>query len=376
MPRNTNPRVGKGAATSSITDVVTATDLKNAYTRLRINRDTFTKLESVPIIDEISGQRVRSIGEEPPIFGTGVSGRAYQMRPRSALQMPFRTSTNSEFSISFWLKPAWLQPVIDLNTTETKYYRMPLINFSSITLNEITNFYDAQYGFNIFEESREDGFNYLHVMIAPAEGGGVPTIVKASTPYKANKFHHIYVAYNGGARALNIFIDNVESEKEFVQMDSIPRSFEFNNLLPKGIELNTDAPGFSGLVRPNFGTIEEFYYSSKYNGDSETVSRHINLGSELVAFNSLKHEDITNICFAFDDPTSLAMTSVYSNGTNVYAGRSDGRIYRGDRLLWQSRRDFSNSEEIDFVSPKLLSTEASVTVGDGVLRVDQSMVRL
>jgi hypothetical protein len=355
---------------------ISASQIQESIVRRTTNSPLFVKFENLPIRDEINKRIAFVSGLQNPVFTDGVSGNAMQMRPRSEVEIPVSIRNKTEFTLSFWLRPAWLQPTLNLEGSQDfSFYRMPLINFSNISLNASSDFYEASGGFSIFEESIEGNRNQLYVMLDSGQTGE-QIVLRATTPYDAGNFHHIYISYKGASGLVNIFIDGKRSDFKTVTGSSIPAFLGFETIPTVSLEINSKAPGFSGLVRQNFGTIDELYFVDQYDGSSESVARHINFGTEYVALGGLSKQDQSVAMFAFDDPTSLSLTSVLGNGTNIYAGRSDGRVYRGDRLLWRSRRDFSNQEELNFISKKLLTEEAEVSIEDGALKIDKGSVRL
>lgn len=370
---NLNSRVSTSSVSNVSSTIISEQQIRNTYTQALSNYPTFIKFESSPILDEVSGRLNRIVGVENPSFAEGVSGNGLKMRPRSGVDIGISLRSKTKFTLSFWLKPSWLRPVLSLESNDINYYRLSLLNYSNVSLNTITNTYEASTGFCVFEESVENEENLMYIFMDSSEGS---ILIRTKNPYKTSDFHHMYVAYSGSSRVLNLYIDGKQVETEFVEGSQIPLFFSKDNNTPIALQLNQSAPGFSGLVRNNSGIIDELYFSNEYEGDSETVARHINFGTEFVAFNSLRNQDQAICMFGFDDPSSIVLKSVFSNGNNVYAGRSDGRVYKGDRLLWQSRRDFSNREEIDFVKKSLLSETASISVSDGSLIIDQGSVRL
>lgn len=352
---------------------ISASQIHNVIYRKAKNTSTLVKFEGLPIRDEISGSNCIIRGNTNPAFSDGVSGRALRMRPTSGVDVPVYFNSRSRFSLGFWLRSIWLPPVLSLESNQLNYYRIPIINSSNISLNLTTSIYEASTGFCIFEESIENGKNQLYIFL---DGQSGPVLLRSNKEYSTGDFHHFYIAYDGASSNLILYIDGKRVETTMVIGSQIPQLISIDNLTPRTLRINDSAPGFSGLIRNNFGTIDELYFCNKYQGDSELVARHINFGSEFVAFSDLFNQDQVTMMFGFNDPSSLDLQAVFSNGTNVYAGRSDGRLFKGDRLLWQSRRDFSNREEINFVRTKLLSNESSVTVNNGSLRINQASVRL
>lgn len=353
--------------------IISSDKVQNSVYRSGRESATLVKFEGLPIRDEISGAICSIRGTSNPTFATGVSGRAIKLRPSSGVDIPVSFNARSRFSIGFWMRPVWLPPVLSLNSNEFNYYRLPIINASNVSLNNVSNIYEASTGFNIFEECIDENQNRIYIFL---DGSSGSVLLRSSTSYSVGDFHHFYIAYSGAAKSVLLYIDGKRIETSVVEGTEVPQLLSRDNFTSRMLRINDAAPGFSGLIRKNFSIMDELYFHNEYQGSSELVARHINMGSEFVAFADLLNQDQSNMMFGFDDPSSLDVRSVFSNGTNVYAGRSDGRVYKGDRLLWQSRRDFSNREEINFVRTNLLASEASVSVEGGALRINKASVRL
>jgi hypothetical protein len=178
----------------------------------------------------------------------------------------------------------------------------------------------------------------------------------------------------GPSRKLQIFIDGKEvglySEDGF----QIPTNIYDNPVIP--FTINNSAVGYSSVLRNNNGTIDELVFFNKFIIDSDALATVINYGTKFIIDKSLTYRNFVHNCFAFDDPTFLGVTSVLSNGKNFYAGRNDGNIYKGDRVMWQSRRDFANADETKFIKKNKLDAKSIIDIKDGSLQIFKGSVRI
>lgn len=347
--------------------------LKTDYVRF-LAKDTaklFIKFESVPLVEEISGQTVRFTGDKFPFLEKAAFGNGIRMKPRSKISMPLLLQNYSEFSIGFWLRPYWVSPTISPITNLPVYYRMALFDKSNFSYNSSTGFVSSTDGtFAIYEESREEGFNVMKIQLTASDG---KQVFVESERYETGKMHHFWISYYGPARRIELHVDGVLGSLFSEDGLAIPQSLFSNSLY---FNINNSAIGYSSLLRENAGLLDELLFLNSYVSDSKVIANIINLGAEYFVDKSLFYKDIVNNCFACDDPTSLGVTSVLSNGKNFYAGRSDGTLFKGDREMWQVRRDFANKDEIKFVKKNIFDSDSKVDVNNGALELYKASVRI
>jgi len=332
----------------------------------------FMKFEGLPIIDEISGQAVQILNDQPPFIEEAIFGNGLRMRPRSTISVPLLFDNPAEFSIGFWLHPAWISPTISPLTNLPVYYRMSLMDKSSYLYTSATGFIGAtDTTFSIYEESIENKFNILKVLLQATDGTQITVKTEA---YTTEKPHHFWISYYGPTRKLDIFIDGSPVQVFSEDGLSIPQSLNNSPSVP--FRINSSAVGYGSLVRNNFGLLDEVVLINQAISDSSVIARVINLGVEYAIDQSLSYKEIVSNAFAFDDPTALGVTSVMSNGKNFYAGRNDGAVFRGDRTMWQVRRDFASEDEIKFIKKNTFSADSSITVENGSLKLYKASVRI
>ena len=347
--------------------------LATDYNRLLIGDYVkfFMKFESAPIIDEISEQTLQLFGDRFPFIERAENGNGLRMRPKSSMSLPLLLSNNTEFSLGFWLRPFWISPTVSPLTNLNVYYRMALFDKSEFLDTSSTGYVTSSNGtFVIYEESREDGFNVMKILLT---GGDKRQVAVETERYEAGKLHHFWIAYYGPGRRLDVYINGVKANLFSEDGLSIPSNINTNSTY---FSINKSAIGYSSLLRDNAGFLDELVFIGKYIVDAKTIANAINLGVEYVIDKSLLYKEIVNNCFACDDPTALGVTSVLSNGKNFYAGRNDGTLFRGDRTMWQVRRDFANKDEVKFVKKNSFSSDSIVGVQDGALKLYKSSVRI
>jgi len=336
------------------------------------NAKFFLKFESLPVIEELSGQNVLITNENPAFLEKAVLGNGLRMRPKSSLSVPLFLSSPVQFSIGFWLRSSWIPPTISPVTNLPVYYRMALMDKASYAYASATGFISAiEATFSIYEECKEDGFNIMKIMLQSVTG---LQIVLETDIYKTYQFNHFWITYYGPSRSFLVFVNG--SPIGLFSEDGFPIPLALNNSALVHFNLNQSAIGYGSLLRNNAGLIDELVFLNQFIPDTSVIGKVINLGVEHAIDQSLLYKEVVDNCFAFDDPTALGVTSVLSNGKNFYAGRNDGALFKGDRTMWQVRRDFGSPDEIKFVKKNVFSEDSITAVENGSLKLFKSSVRI
>ncbi len=330
------------------------------------------KFEQVPFVEEVSGQLLQFSGDQYSFPEKSVYGNGLRIRSKSSLFFPLLMSKSNEFSLGFWLNPSWISPTINPLTNFPVYYRMALLDRSDYSYSSSTGFVSPSNGtFSVYEECRENGFNVMKISLISSDG---KIITVETESYESGKFHHFWMAYYGPSRRFQVFIDgklvNLFSEDGL----SIPENLSINSAVY--FHINNSAIGYSSLLRNNSGLIDEMIFINQYIVDSKTLSKIINDGVEHAIDQSLFYQGKSHNCFSFDDPTALGITSLLSNGKNFYVGRNDGSLFKGDRTMWQVRRDFANPDEINFIKKNSFDVNSIIEIENGALKLYKASVRI
>lgn len=336
------------------------------------NIKLFMKFDSLPLTDEISGQNIEISNEQSPFIEESVIGNGLRMRPKSTISSPLLLTNPAEFTIGFWLRPSWISPTVSPLTNLPVYYRMALLDKSNYSYSNSTGFVSAvDATFSVYEESREDGFNVMTILLQSRTGLQSTFQTK---PYLTDKMHHFWISYYGPSRSLYVHLDGVLVD--LFSEDGFPVPVSLNTSALVKFHINSSAVGYGSLIRNNGGLLDEVVFSNQFIVDSNVISKVINYGVEHAIDKSLLYKEFVNESFIFDDPTALGVTSVLSNGKNFYAGRNDGSLFKGDRTMWQVKRDFSVEDESKFVKKNIFASDSIVTIEKGSLKIFKASVRI
>lgn len=331
----------------------------------------FFKFESFPFIEETSLKVLNNDGEQPPVVEKGAFGDGCRFRPQSRFSFPLELKSDSALTIGFWLQPKNILPTVSASDASVVYYRSSLFGKASYSYSSTSGMVSIEEGsFVLYEECRDNNKNVLRIHLVGDDGSEVIVI----TPeYDCDIFHHFWITYNGLSREVVVFIDGIRKTIA-IEDGEVPSTI--NKSFDISMNFNLSAIGYNALLRTNTGLLDELVIMDQAITDISVISRHINYGTEFAIDETLKWREETYQSFGFDDPTALHINCVYGNGTNIYVGRSDGKIFKGDRIMWESRHNFADEEEDAILTKKLLASDSSITFEEGALKIYKGNIRI
>lgn len=335
----------------------------------------FFKFESVPLVDNISGRRATvdaSEGTALPFLEEGAFGKALRLRPLSSIQYGVNLPASlPAFSLGFWLSSVNVSPAVNATTGVLNYYRMGVVDKASFETdsNNVVQANTDDSTFAVYEECRENNKNRMYIHLVTDTGSNIDAVTEE---YTAGVFHYFWITFSSDAQTVMIYIDGKPAQLDITTNGWHP--LMVNQSIP--FHINKSGLGHEALLRGNFGLIDELIFQTEFVVSEDIIGRHINYGSEYAVNNALLLREETHQAFAYDDPTTVDVNSICSNGTNIYAGRSDGRLLKGDRTMWKVRRDFANRDEIRYVKKNIISSDSVVDISNGALRLSKASVRI
>lgn len=70
--------------------------------------------------------------------------------------------------------------------------------------------------------------------------------------------------------------------------------------------------------------------------------------------------------FGFDQPSTVTTNQIYSDGGDIYVARSDGKILKGFRPIWDNEFTYKNQSSIDILSSDKPENISKVSSGAGI----------
>jgi hypothetical protein len=350
---------------------ILATDYK------KYSIDTSAKLyltfdEKKPI-NQINDQVLEYASLSNINFVQSPHGSALQLQPSQKFSTTIDSPFTDQFTFGFWLKSTHIQPSVNTLTGLPIYFRTALFDKANFQYSNVSQYVSATDAtFVIYEESREDNFNVLKILLISSS---LDEIYVETEKYATDKYHHFWIAYYGPTRTLDVYIDGEIASLYSESGAQIPSSV--NNNVATKFNINNSAVGYTSVLRNNSGCIDEVVFYDRYVSDNKLISKVINYGANYIIDFSKSYEEIVHECFLFDDPTCLGIKCMAITGKTIYVGRNDGVLFKGDRSMWQSRKDFGNQKEIDSLQKYITNVETSkITTVAGNLEIASASVRV
>lgn len=337
----------------------------------KINILAFFKFESMPFMEEVSSQFVNNTGTSSPIIETGVFGNGCRFRPMSSFEFPMEIKKNNSLSFGFWLNSKNILPSVSSSGGEKVYYRTPLFDKASLSYSSSSGLVSMIDGsFCVYEECKDENKNIIRIHMMNEDG---EEFVAYSDEYECDILHYFWISYSGLNKKISIFIDGIEKDF-YVESGQVPETINYSN--GTFLSFNRSAIGNNSILRNSVSLLDELIFINECINDKYVIASHINNGSEYAIQESLSLRRESIFGFLFDDPTSLRITSIFSGGNYIYAGMNNGSIFKGDRYFWESRRDFSSSEEEKYLEKSFLSKDSIISFDDGSLKIFKANIQI
>jgi len=314
------------------------------------------------LIDRVSNLDLEIGGNDRDIV---FADNGYQMKQNQYLFLQdANLSISNAATISFWLFPKNLGRAKDPVTLDILPMRMPLLQIGPGLTNSSDEYAPTSTSLLIYEETLTGNQNRLVIILY---SGGVQVYIAKSSAYDADIWHHLLCKYNGSTQTLTLFLDGLT-----VSLNSTGTVPATINGTTVGVWINRQSFNASYDVLRNTGIIDDLVILNSDLSDILEIQKIINLSPDFAV--DVSYSDLEEVDFdiLFEDPTAVKITDISDDRSYFYASRTDGRLLQGSPLLWQSRKDFSNENELSVV--KKFGT--GITQTNGFLNINNGTVRL
>lgn len=291
------------------------------------------KFDALPLVESVSGNVFTTIGAgTTEILDDGLG---YQIKQGQHLERDdVSLQVGNEMTVGFWLKSTNPGQVRNSSTGNLEPLKISLLDIREPTV------------FNtlillLYEQTDPDGQNNtLRGTFVDLFGD---TFEFVSSKYSVGTWHHFWLVYNSPVNPnVQLFIDGVADSLSTT--GTVPGGLKGGSAV---VSINRMALSPSFNVVDSQAVIDDLVILNDADSSGATLAKVINHSLDF-AFNTdyMNNEEIDQ-SFIFNDPDVFHLTSVETDGTNVLATRSDGKILEGSPLMWQSRKRFSDDNEIN-----------------------------
>ena len=297
--------------------------------------------------DESDGAFQNAVDNSPliyyvnPIVVESVFNNGWQMATDTSLTSSI-TLGASLCSIGFWLKPS--NPGMVTSGMSTVPLKMHLFGNGT---------------FDVYENTQINNQNTM-VVETYSPAGKIE-----SSAYDADIYHYFWLTYDGSSWL--IFKDGIFDNGSVVT--GTPTYPHSGTMYFNYVQTPTS------LTSRNKGIIDDLVILNVHIDNTSDIVRAANMGALYIADSDYTSIDEINGIILMDDPSTVQINSVYANRGNIYIGRTDGKVKRAIRTLWQSRRDFYNEDELNLLTIYSKS-DSTVSINNGILEVKNETIRL
>ena len=318
-----------------------------------------------------------------PLSGSGGSiedgrfGSSLRMDKNSKLAYSGILKTSSQMTFSFWLNSINLGLVYDQSDPEIAYnIKMPLFGRASWSIVDATQAVAINSGssFLVYEKCYENNENAIVVELYNSNG----IYRYESERYTTGVDHHFYVVYDGVGRYVKIYIDGLNSDllvSSPVNGGTAPSSLSSDS--SNVFIINDIAPGIMSSVVGNGGLLEDLLIINTSLDNEVLIKKIINRGvGDVFSTNRFFRKSRQTMFLPYREVSTNYLKSVAGNSSEIYLGSSYGDIYKGSSILWSSRRDFGNQDEIDMLRVIEYGGSSGATLDSGGALIQGNGVEL
>jgi len=247
----------------------------------------------------------------------------------------FTPYSTGEFTIGFWMNTTVALGYVRHAVTRVKTAKTAPV-FAKAEKSTVDNQEVFEMGtFIIVEEAYSETQNQLLLMLTE-DGVTVSNSIR-STAYTPG-LHHYLVTYddtNGRAR--------IDVDGSFGTWQTATTSL---NSSTSSLKINSINPTYTAHQATGRSTIlRDLYFKNEVSSDETEAIRNVNFGLDYVTDADLVDTEFADFAFSFTQPNTIATTSIIVNGSNIYLGRSNGEILKGEQPIWDNDFTFDTEEK-------------------------------
>lgn len=199
------------------------------------------------------------------------------------------------------------------------------------------------------------------------DGTNISQII-TSEQYNAPGFHHVLVTYMKNAGRFRIDIDG---------KTGILHSAPTANLQKTGkLRINAIAPGYLAHKTTQVGGYLFDLVFSTYASTSNESLKAFRYGYEHISEETLFDTRFAYFGMAYSQPTTISTTQIFVDGGNVFAARSNGKIVKGARPVWDKEFNYPNTQSVALLTTSETDDDRTIKWTTGGLKLQGVSIRI
>ena len=270
---------------------------------------------------------------------------------------------NGSFTIGFWLQiSSALGYVRHAVTREKTPKTAPVVAKAERSIVDNQELLEMA-NFVIIEQAASATTNRLVLMLSQ-DGVSIANSI-SSAPYSVG-VHHFLITYDLDNSQARIDVDG-----SFGSWQTAPAS-TYHSI--SSVKLNAINPDYVSHQSNNRSTIiKDLYLQNEPSLDETAGIRNFTYGVDYVTDLSLSEIEFANFAFSFSQPNTIATNSILATGSNIYLGRSNGDILKGEQPIWDTDFTFDSNTKNNALQQ---SQAGAATYTDNGLVLNGSFIRI
>jgi len=169
-------------------------------------------------------------------------------------------------------------------------------------------------------------------------GGTHVSHIITSDSYDSPGLHHVLVAFSRSRGRFRIDIDGKAGIQHSAPTTSLSGNgaFRINDIVPSFLSHKTTQVG---------AYIFDLVFTTIASLDNEAL-KAFRYGYEHITFDSLFDTRFAYFGMSYAQPTTISTTHIFVEGGNIFAARSNGKIVKGARPIWDKEFNYSDKQRV------------------------------
>ena len=197
--------------------------------------------------------------------------------------------------------------------------------------------------------------------------GSVVSHIITSEPYTAG-LHHILVTYVEDQGRFRIDIDGKTGVMHSAPTVSLQRigKLRINDIVPGPIAYKTIQTG---------GYLFDLVFTTYAASDNESL-KAFRYGYEHISHDNLFDARFAYFGIGYSQPSTVSTTQIFVDGGNIFAARSNGKIVKGARPVWDKEFSYPNTQSVALLNVSQTDDDRTITWTPGGLRLKGVSIRI
>lgn len=292
------------------------------------------------------------------------SGLAFEEDKSYTVTNPYSYPSSWTFAF-WWYSPGLVGFTKHAVTRELEPKVAPILAISNFTSTSTkTTLSNATFALTEIGYSKTK--NAIRVYLS--ENGQDISNVYTSYPYDAPGLHHVLITYLRDEGRFRIDIDGQPGTLHSAPSLSLQKT--------GGLRINSVVPGYLAHKTTQVGGYLFDLIFTTYASDGDQALRAFRYGFEHITEETLFDARFAYFGMAYSQPSTISTTHIFVDGGNIFAARSNGKIVKGARPVWDKEFNYLDKQSVALLTTSETDEDRTIKWTSGGLRLKGVSVRI